>query len=123
MDLQKYLRKKERLLASKEEKLRLSIDGEVFEFEKLKDDKYSEIQGRIVEVNQNNDSDELVRICRDLMYFSCPDLRDPELQEELNVAYPPDVVAEIFSGAEISAAGAELMEFNGMTRTDVVKKV
>lgn len=124
MDLQKYLRKKERMLASKEKKLRLSIDGDVFEFEKLNDEKYSEIQGRIVDVNNNGeDEDSVVKICRDLMYFSCPDLRSPELQDELGVTYPPDIVKQIFSGAEISAAGAELMKFNGMTETDVVKKV
>lgn len=124
MDLQKYLRKKKRMQASKEEKLRLSIDGEVFEFEKLSDDRYSQIQDRLVAFNnQENQDDDLVKICRDVLYFSAPELRSPELHEELGVAYPPDVVTEIFSNVEISAAGAELMKFNGMTATDIVKKV
>ena len=123
MDLQKYLRKKERLQSKREEKLRLSIGEEVFEFEKLTDDKYNEIQGKLIDVNQNGDNGELMTICRDVMYFSCPDLRSAELQSEFGVAYPPDIVNEIFSSAEISAAGAELMTFNGMTETDIVKKV
>lgn len=123
MDLEKYLRKKQRLQESKNEKLRLSIDGEVFEFEKLNDEKYSEIQGLIVETNNNGNSDEIVKICKDIIFFSCPELRSSELLEEIGVEYPPDIVDEIFSGAEISAAGAELMKFNGMTETDVVKKI
>ena len=123
MDLDKYLRKKKRLQESKNEKLRLSIDGEVFEFEKLTDEKYSELQGRVVEVNNDGNSDEIVKICKDMVFYSCPELRSSELLEEIGVEYPPDVVDAIFSGAEISAAGAELMKFNGMTETDVVKKV
>jgi len=123
MDLQKYLRKKERKKESQNEKLRLSIDGEVFEFEKLNDEKYTDFQSRIVDMNQDGDTSGLVEICRDMIYFSCPDLRSAELQQEFNVSYPPEIVTEIFTGAEISAAGAELMKFNGMTETDIVKKI
>lgn len=123
MDLQKYLRKKERKQESQKEILRLSIDGEVFEFSKLNDEKYTEFQSKIVDLDQAEDSSGLVEICRDMIYFSCSDLRSPELQQEFDVSYPPNVVTEIFSGAEISATGAELMKFNGMTETDVVKKI
>jgi len=123
MDLQKYIQKKKRKQEAQKEILRLSIDGDVFEFSKLSDDKYAEFQSKIVDLDQAKDSTELIELCRDMIYFSCPDLRTSELQQEFNVSYPPSVVTEIFSGAEISATGAELMKFNGMTETDVVKKL
>lgn len=130
MSLDKYIRKKQNLEEEGKDILRLSIGGdggEVFEFEKLSPSKYFEIQGRIMESNETNNKTMLAGICIDLMYHSCSELREnfEELREMINkeIPYAPDIVKEFFSAEEISAVGAELMEFNGMTRTDIVKKV
>ena len=124
MDLQKYLRKKQKLKESREEILRLSVSDEVFEFKKLDDEKYETIQGRIIDANNSGDNSELFAICRDLIYFSLPELHDPELLNELQVTYPPDAVKAIFSNAEIDGIGTELVQWNGMiSDSDAVKKV
>lgn len=123
MDLDKYLRKRQKLKDSRDEILRLSVSGEEFEFKKLDDDKYEDIYGRITEVNQSGDNSGLLDICRDLVYFSLPDLHDPELLESMQVSYPPDAVREVFSPGEIDGIGAELIKWNGMADSDDIKKV
>lgn len=122
-DLEKYLLKMKRLQDKKNESIRLSADGEVFEFQMLPDDKYEDIQTRIVEFNSDPKSVRMDLILRDLVYFSCEEIRNPELFAELNIVDPTDIVGKLFSKAEISAIGTELMFFNGMTDTDVVKKL
>lgn len=122
-DLEKYLLKMKRLQDKKNESIRLSADGEVFEFQMLPDDKYEDIQARIVEFNSDPKSVRMDLILRDLVYFSCEEIRNPELFAELNIVDPTDIVGKLFSKAEISAIGTELMFFNGMTDTDVVKKL
>lgn len=123
-DLGKYLRKKQKMLDKKNKLLHLEIDGEIFEFQKLSDDKFDDIQARMVEFNLNRDAAIMDGILRDIVYFSCEEIRNPDLFAELGVVNPPDVVGAIFTKAEISAAGTELIYFNGMhDGSDAVKKV
>lgn len=122
-DLEKYLLKMKRLQDKRNESIRLSVDGEVFEFQMLPDDKYEDIQTRIIEFNSDPESVRMDLILRDLVYFSCEEIRNPELFAELNIVDPTDIVGKLFSKAEVSAIGTELLVFNGMTDTDVVKKL
>lgn len=123
-DLGKYLRKKQKMIDKKNKTLRLEIDGEIFEFQKLSDDKFEDIQARMVEFNLDKSGAIMDGILRDIVYFSCAEIRNPELFAELGVVDPPDVVDALFTKAEISAAGTELIYFNGMhDGSDVVKKV
>ena len=122
-DLEKYLLKMKRLQDKRNESIRLSVDGEVFEFQMLPDDKYEDIQTRIIGFNSDPDSVRMDLILRDLVYFSCEEIRNPELFAELNIVDPTDIVGKLFSKAEVSAIGTELLVFNGMTDTDVVKKL
>lgn len=122
-DLEKYLLKMKRMQDKKNESIRLSVDGEVFEFQKLPDDKYEDIQTRIIEFNSDPESVRMDLILRDLVYFSCEEIRNPELFAELNIVDPTDIVGKLFSKAETSAIGSELVFFNGMTDTDIVKKL
>lgn len=123
MNLDKYARKAAKLEDKRAEILRLEVDGEEFEFHKISDSDYDEIQTRIIDHNNGVGDDTLVGICNDLIYMSCPDLHEPELLETFGVLRPPDVVKKIFSPQEASSIGAELLTFNGMTETDTVKKI
>lgn len=120
IDLDKYIRKAAKLDERAKETLKLDVDGETFEFHRLEDDKFNKIQSALVEtkgdISQSGD------IVKDLIYYSLKDLHDSELLQAFDIVDPPDIVAEIFSPAEMTMIAVELISFNDFTRADIVKK-
>lgn len=121
IDLDKYVRKIAQVEEDRSEILSVEVGGETFEFHKLSPDKFQKIMGELQKMDGDvSDSGE---VFRDLIYFCLPDLHDQAVLDAAGVTHPPDAVAKVFSPEEITALGAELLEFNGFTKTDTVKKL
>lgn len=121
MDLEKYIRKAAQLDDKSKETLTLDVSGEEFEFHKLDESRYSEILSDLVDIE--GDISKADGLLEELIYYCLPDLHDPELLEAFDAVHPPDIVHDIFSSAEITKIGVELLDFNDFTSQDIVKKV
>lgn len=57
---------------------------------------------------------EMIEFSKNLIYDTCPDLHDPELQKDFGIVNPPDIVSIIMDVVEINNFAGTLIEWYGI---------
>ena len=65
-------------------------------------------------MNADSSAPEMIEFSKNLIYDTCPDLHDQELQDEFGVINPPDIVSVLMDVIEINNFAGQLIEWFGL---------
>lgn len=90
-----------------------SIDRELT-FNKLSEEKTLDLLSEIKDL-ENINLRENYELCKQMIYFSCPMLQNPELHKELEITDPFEVVPALFEMREVFDITKEIKSLIGIT--------